>query len=150
MTCTSSTRLKCDTWITASCWLTVFFRQTSWAAFVKRTSSVNTKINPVLANRNAKSFIPVSLCLSLCDVLSKACDKGAAENRLLIRKAESCAEEGWGVGGCRGEHYINSFRLHQNSSWDQTFILSDLFLERAYIMMAKQINSLQTENNSWS
>lgn len=89
---------------------------TSWAAFVKRTSSVNTKINPVLANRNAKSFIPVSLCLSLCDVLSKACDKGAAGNRLLIRKAESCAEESWGVGGCRGEHYINSFRLHQNSS----------------------------------
>lgn len=62
-----------------------------------RTSSVNIKINPLLANRNAKSFISISLC----DVLSKACDKGAVENGLLIRKAKACRGEGvgWGGGG---------------------------------------------------
>lgn len=48
------------------------------------------EIDPLLANRNAKSFISISLC----DVLSKACDKGAVENGLLIRKAKACGEGG--------------------------------------------------------
>lgn len=48
------------------------------------------EIDPLLANRNAKSFISISLC----DVLSKACDKGAVENGLLIRKAKAFGEGG--------------------------------------------------------
>lgn len=100
---------------------------------------MNIKINPLLANRNAGSFISITLYLSLCDVLSKACDKGTVETGLLIRKAKA-----WRGGEGGGwQHYINSFMLHQNSSSDQTLILSDLYLERAYIMMGNQVNLLQ-------
>lgn len=40
-------------------------------------------------------------------------------------------------------YYINSFILHWKSLWEQRLILSDLYLVRAYIMMANQVNTLQ-------
>lgn len=76
----------------------------------------------LLAKRSAKSLISILLCDS----------KRVAFNQ---RGAERGVLGGWRV------HYINSFILHWKSLWEQRLILSDLYLVRAYIMMANQVNT---------